>query len=400
MPLRQPLGLLTHRSLRRLIPVLIPVVLLCLAQAATAQAIRIGIVTDRSGPAADASLAAAVAAFDMRMESSGGVFGVPVEVLVADARSDPSRTRAELERLAVEEGVHAIVCCATPAAARMAREVAEQHDVLLLALAHIEQAGGGWTFGLAPDERTELRAIVSHAYGEGKRALALMTLENAFGDAAKRILEEELPVAGMELVETQRYAPDVTVLTPEALWVATRLPGAVVVWGLPQDTEVAVDALRRRGYEGPLYVRSGLVDTDAWDRIARRGVRMAVAPILVAAAAPDDAAGDAGRYSAARSLADMLNALYGLRDISAEAARAWDGLALLQGAAEQAALYGVPPEDVASYRLALRDAAIALPPVQGAGGSYDLDERSNQAALPGGLAIGEVRDGRLIPTAP
>lgn len=399
MPLRQPPRHPSFRAFRRPILAFVAVLMLCLASAAAAQSIRIGVIVDRSGPAADASLDAAISAFGTRMATSGGVFGTPLEVLVADGRSDPSRIRAELERLVVDEGVHAIVCCTTAAAARVAREVASQHDVLILALAPTDGAGE-WAFGLAPDQRTELRAIVSHAYGEGKRALALMTLDNAFGDAPQQILEEELPVAGMELVETQRYAPDVAVLTPEALWVATRLPGAIVVWGLPRDTRVAVDALRRRGYEGPLYVRSELVDSDAWDWIGRRDVRVAVAPILVEDAAPSAAPGLAEPFDAVASLADMLFALFGVRDVSADAARAWDGLALLRDAAEQAALYGVPPEDVAGYRLALRDAAIALPPFPGAGGSYDLDERTDQAALPGGLVVGEMRNGRLVQIEP
>jgi branched-chain amino acid transport system substrate-binding protein len=240
--------------------------------------------------------------------------------------------------------------------------------------------------------------MVAHAYAEGKRAVALMTLDNAFGERASGALEEELGVAGMALVAVERYAPDIGVLTPEALWVITRQPGAVLVWGLPRDTGVALDALRRRGYEGPIYVRNAVLadPSRAMPAGDLANVRFPVPPILV-----DDAPeGAADELQAAVALVDYLRGVYGIRDVSAEAARAYDGLDLLRDAAEQAALYGVSPEDVPGYRLALRDAAIALPTWIGAGGTYDLTDQAGTAALPAGLAIVEVRGGRRVAVVP
>ena len=390
------LGYTCGMRVRNIAGLLLACLLACLLGLAAAQSIRVGVVVDRSGPAADAALDAAIGAFQARTASAGGVFGAPFEVLVRDGRSDPNHIRGELQRLVQQDGVHAIVCCDSQPAVRVAREVAEEHGVLVLALGAGDGGSAGWLFGLGADDRTELRAVVSHVYAEGKRALGLMTLENAFGNAPVRVLEEELPVADMELIAVERYPPDARMLTPEALWIATRLPGAVVVWGLAPDTAVAVDALRRRGYEGPLYVRSGLLaDDSGWERIARNRVRAAVAPVVA-----DGSTSQASDSSAAAVLSDMLFTLYGVRDVTAAAGRAYDGLALLRDAAEQAALYGVPPDDVAGYRLALRDAAVALPPYLGAGGAYDLEERSDQAALPSGLIVVEATDGRLIPLAP
>lgn len=373
-------------------------ILLLVGTSASAQAIRIGVVVDRTGAGASAAMEAVLAAFQTRARTSGGVFGVPFEVIVRDDRGDPARTRAEVEQLIAQEGVHAVVCCSGSATARVAASLAQASGTLVLTAGMIERAPAGWAFTLEPAERTELRAIVSHAYAEGKRALALMTLSNAFGDLATQILEEELGAAGLELVATERYRPDASVLTPEALWVATRQPGAVVVWGLSADSGVAIDALRRRGYGGPIYARSDAIAAagPGIDAGLLGGVRFAVAPISV-----DDGplAGDP-TFEAAASLTDFVLALYGIRDVPADAARMYDGLDLLRAAAEQAAVYGVSPESVSAYRVALRDAAIALPPFAGAGGSYDLDERTNQAALPAGLVLVEVRAGRRVAVVP
>lgn len=365
---------------------------------AVAQSIRVGVVVDRTGPGASSAVDAVLDAFETRLASAGGVFGMEFDVIVRDGRSDPSRVRAELLDLVRVEGVHALVCCASATSARVAEEVAAEHGVLTLVLDAAPGSGGGWLFGLGPDERTELRAMVSHAYAEGKHALALMTLDNAFGDRAAEALEEELGVAGMELLVTERYPPDVAVLTPQALWVATRQPGAVIVWGLSQDTEVAVDALRRRGYEGPIYARGTVLGDPSAGMGAGefRNVRFPVAPIRV----DDAAAGATGALEAAVALADYLRGLYGLTDVSAVAARAYDGLDLLRDAAEQAALYGVSPDDVPGYRVALRDAAIALPEWFGAGGTYELEDRGGSAAVPGGLVIVDVRDGRRLAVVP
>lgn len=362
---------------------------------AQGQAIRIGVVVDSSGPGSDPAVEAALAAFADRSSSAGGVFGAPFEILVRDSRSDPSRVREEITRLVVEDEVHAIVCCESQPSASAAEAIAEEFGVMTLTLAPSTGGPGGWTFGLGPSERTALRAVVSHAYAEGKRGIGLMTLDNPFGDLAQRVLEEELPVAEMELVVTERYPPDASVLTPEALWVATRLPGAIVVWGLPRDTAVAVEALRRRGYGGPVYARPALLE-EASGRLngdSLEGTRFPVAPIVADLR-------DVPEMEAARNLSDMLYGLYGVREVSPAAARVFDALTLLRSAAEQAAVYGVPPTDTQAYRFALRDAAVALPPLQGAGGAYDLDERNDEAVLPVGLVMVELREGAFVPVTP
>lgn len=376
---------------------LLMLVACCAASIVLAQEIRIGVVVDRSGPAASAAIEAAIAAFDMRLRSQGGVFGIPVEVLVRDSRGDPRATATALELLATEDDVHALVCCHDVPSARTSAAVASEHGLPLLLLASPDIAPGPWWFALGPDARTELRGIVGHAYAEGKRALGLMTLDHSFGDLPERVLTQELGAAGMDLAVVERYPPDVDVLTPEALWVATRQPGAVVVWGLARDTRLAVDALRRRGYQGPVYARSDLFDgpSEGIDPSAFAGVRLAVAPILV-----DDAAVSTPSLAAAERLGDVLFGLYGIPDVSAAAARAYDALDLLHAAAEQAAVYGVSPSDVAGYRLALRDAAIALPDFVGAAGIYDLQEAGGQAALPQGLAVVELRGARWVAITP
>lgn len=378
-------------TLRMMLRLALIALLLLASGTAVAQSIRIGVVLDRIGASGGPAMAAAVSYFDSRTQRTGGVFGAPFEVIVRDGRGEPTQTRAEVERLILEDEVHAIVCCTRSASTELVHELAELHDVLVLALSPGPDADAGWLYGLGADQRTELRAIVSHSYGEGKSALALMTLDNAFGDLPERVLGEELEVAGMRLVAVERYSPAAEVLTPEALWVATRQPGAVVVWGLLRDTTVAVDALRRRGYEGPIYARADLAG-----ELGLQTVQFPVPPILVA----DARSVTAVEASAAAALSDAMSGIYGVADVTPEAARAFDALDLLRAAAEQAALYGVSPDATASYRLALRDAAIALPEFEGAAGRYDLDERTNQAALPGGLVIAEPVTGRLVPVGP
>ena len=375
---------------------LLMLVVYCATSIVMAQGIRIGVVVDRSGPV-DSAIDAAIAAFELRIQSEGGVFGTDVEVLVRDGRGEPAATAAALDLLVTEHHVHALICCQDERSAGAGAAAALAHGVPVLTLAPSDAPPNPWWFGIGPDDRTELRAIVGHVYAEGKRAIGLMTLDHAFGDLPERVLTEELAVAGMDLVVVERYPPNVDVLTPEALWVATRQPGAVVVWGLARDTHLAVEALRQRGYMGPIYVRADLLsDPSAGiDPAVYAGARFAVAPILV-----DDATAATPESEAAARLKDVLFGLYGVREVSKEAARTYDALDLLRAAAEQAATYGVSPTDAGGYRLALRDAAIALPAFTGAAGIYDLQEAGGQAALPRGLAVVELRDSRLVAVLP
>ena len=353
------------------------------AQGATASSWRVGVITSASAGSALGPLQARVAERAAATYASTGIFGAPLVVDVRDDGGDPRRAR-DLAQALIDEGALALVCCSSPAASERVSAVAEAAGVVLLGLDGVAPGPASWTLALRADARTQLTAVAVHVAEEGKSSMALMTLDNAFGDAAAEAFERALADAGRQAVGTVRYAPSATVLTPEALWAATREPGAIVVWGLTADTDRALSGLRARGWFGAAYVRAETVPAATWQRFALASdtpsappvagdpwwqVRSAVAPVSVVDLLPD---GHPNRPAAqaARGRIDALGQRLSPQDV-ASLALVDDALALVVEAFEQVAALGLPPGlPVSSVRQAVLDALLSAPPRALAAGTY------------------------------
>jgi hypothetical protein len=374
-----------------------------LASVANAQspAWTIGVVVSSSGAYADVGRPQATAA-----ERSGsalaqaGIFGLPLRIEVRDDGGDARRAEALAAELA-DAGAVAVVCCTTPAATARVAEVLDARATPHLALADADLTGRFWSFALVPDDRARLTAIAVDAAALGKTGLALMTLSTPFGDAALVAFERALADAGRSLAGEARYPAEATVLTPEALWIATRQPGAVVVWGLPSDLPLALDALRRRGYAGPVYVRAAALARAHWARLAPagaatavdddpwRGVRTPVPPAALAGRlAPDHPHAGAVDAFVGRVLGGDPGAA-GAEE-RAHMARVDDALVWLVEAFEQVVALGLDDAPT-TRRLATRDALVGAGPRLLAGGTYDAREGDPRTALWQGLVVAGVR---------
>lgn len=313
-----------------------------------------------------------------------------LQLVIRDDASSPEVARHEVRRL-IDEGVDVLICCSTARATAAIAQEANAAGVPTLALSDLPEEPGFWLFTVKPDRRHLLRAAVLFQVAKGQHRFGLMTLEGAFGEAVARDLALLIdPESAVRLVVEERYPANATVLTPEALWVATRLPETVFVWGTPADTALALEALRARGYGGEVVVSPEvLADADApgLRASALRDALVPVAPSAVADTLPPS------------HLTYGLTQAY-LRAVGAraapEGAYAYDAWRLVQEALEQAYTYGVASDDPQVYRSLLRDALIGMGPVAGAAASYDYREDDHVGVLSAALVLARLQGGRLV----
>ena len=367
------------------------------AQDAQGTAFRIAVIVSDVGADADrGELERRVAeAWSARQRGRGGIFGRPVTV---DVRSDGGSIEGAVRNaeIAIDRNAHAIVCCSASAASGRVAELAAGAGVPLLAPTTIpDEPFDGWAHALASDDATDLQATVRDIYGRGGRDLALMTLEGAFGDAARSSLDAFLAAPGLGVVADVRYPPDAPVLTPEALRTAVALPDAIIVWGLRNDTQLAIEGLRDRGWTGIVYLRPGVLDA------AVGGISLPVEGDVRLMVSPASAPGAIGGNPPGSARSVEARALGGgrleSRPLRADGARMHDALSLLALAFEQVSTYGIDIGDVASVRSALRDALVGLPPIDLAAGRYDLSMDEPTAARADGLVPVRLDEGRLMP---
>lgn len=379
---------------RRLLKAVALIVTLLLLGAALSQApLKIGVVLPHQESATSANWNEVLAARAWERDMNSRAGGLPVELVFRDGGTTPANTVPAITELVELEGVHAVVCCVTAVSATSsARQTA---SVPILSLQRPLEAEAGSPLVLSPGTLTVARAMAMDARQFG-RGVGLMTLDNAFGREIAAAVVAGLVEAGLPLSRAEDYPPGADVLTPEALLVAASEPSAVIVWGLPRDTRTAIEGLRARGYEGPIYlpwylarelpggVRTGLL----------RGARLATPPVVIDEELPVDHP----NRDALDRFRNVLARAYGAYGPTPEGALAFDALELLLGAAELATVYGVSPDDTAAFRQAVRDALVAMGPVNGAAGSYDYDGEEPNITLARGLVIATPDAGGLRPT--
>lgn len=183
-----------------------PVVTLILAAAALVAAvlwwmalpatpIRIGVLHSATGTMAlsEKPLVDAVRLEVEEINRSGGVDGRPLEMIVADGRSDPAVFAREAERLISEEEVSALFCCWTSASRKAVKEVVERHDHLLfypLQYEGLEQSQNIIYMGAAPNQQI-LPAVRWSLANLGYR-FYLVGSDYVFPRAANAIIRDQL----------------------------------------------------------------------------------------------------------------------------------------------------------------------------------------------------------------
>lgn len=382
MPSKSSLPLLTCLTL---------VALLLSGASLSAEPLRIGVVLPGRASTTSANWNEVLSARAWASSVQEGSAGMSVSLSFRDGGTTPANTTSALREL-LEEGMHAIVCCVTPVSASAAAAFAAELPIISMVAPNRVEADERSPLIIEAGPRAHARAM---AY-DARRFVAgvgLMTLDNAFGRTVTTAVVSGLEDAGLRLTRVETYSPQASVLTPEGLLVAASQPGAVIVWGLPRDSVLALDALRARGYEGPVYLPWHLAaEFPGGTRSTRlQDARLTAPPSELKDALPEEhfSSGPAERYR--RLLAEA----YGPYSPTTQGAKAYDALELLLDAAELALVYGVDPAATSRFRQAMYDALVAVGPVDGAAGRYDYDGDDPELALAEGLIIATPVEGRL-----
>ncbi len=344
--------------------------------------------------------------------------GIALELTLIDARgvSETEADAADLVNDLVDGGVHALICCNTPAEAAQLAPVAAAAALPLLTLAPLPASSNEttWVFSLAAEEVAVLERLLLEP---DLHPVGLMAPVGPVGDHAAALLEPVLlqPVqSGAARYPDNPAAP----LTPEALLLATQGPASVVLWDEGAGSIRAAEALAARGYEGDVIVRREVwTELGALGRAGLTGAKSVVSPALLGYTLADT-------HPSKGATSSFRRALVGLPGAPTMAAlelgaRAWDAALLLGLATEQVLTYSLDggsldgsgpdttspdasspdanPDAAATLRSALRDALIGLEPTDGAGGRYDFGEGSPNGLEPGSLVLAVWRGGQFRP---
>ncbi|GHF82000.1 amino acid ABC transporter substrate-binding protein [Kitasatospora xanthocidica] len=180
------------------------------------------------------------------VNSSGGIGGRPLELLVRDTAADPRRAVAAVDELAAL-GVPAI---AGEYHSVVAQAVAARADVLGLpylcssaVLSALTERPSEWVARICPAQAHGWRCYADFLLGAGHRRIAVAIQPNVYWTSGTGILREHLTPHGATLVEL-----DLTTLSPTAVADGLARHGAtalLLLAGAPDAAGAVVEAVRK-----------------------------------------------------------------------------------------------------------------------------------------------------------
>lgn len=312
-----------------------------------------------------------------------------LEFIYADDKSDPGVAVAELNRMVIEDQIDAVICCTTTPASLAIREAIEQHGVLQMSVAAGAEiveppSERPLSFKTPYTDRAVQVAAVEDMKTNGVESVAVLHLDDSYGESGRDALYEAAEDAGIEVVATAAYGRDSTDVTAQALSLRAASPDAYVVWGILPSANVAQSALFNIGVTEPTYHSFG-VTTPSFMELGGEsveGVRIAAGRLV----AHGDVEAEDEESEAIRNFADAFRAEFS-EEVTALSGFAYDAAGVLSAAAKEAG-----HTSGEEFRVALE----GITDYVGVTGTFTYSPEDHSGIDHGSLSIIEVRDGEYV----
>jgi len=197
------------------------------------------------------------------INSKGGINGHPIELIIYDDESDPTKCNLMVKKLIKNDNVPVIIGPSTSGTSLAVVGVAEEEQTPLISCAAshkivtpIDQRK--WIFKVAGSDSHVVGKMFDYMKEKGIKKIGIMTVSDGFGSSGREELLRLAPEYGIEIVADERYGPKDTDLTAQLTKIRAAQPQAVVNWSTGPTQVLAVKNWRDLGMQAiPLYQSHG-----------------------------------------------------------------------------------------------------------------------------------------------
>jgi branched-chain amino acid transport system substrate-binding protein len=197
------------------------------------------------------------------VNAEGGINGHPLELIIYDDETDPTKCNVAMKKLISQDQVPVIIGPSTSGTSMAVVGVADKDQVPLISCAAaktivlpVEERH--WVFKVAGSDIHVSQRIFDHMKSKGISKVAVMTASDAFGASGREELLAFAPQYGIEIVADERYGPKDTDLTAQLTKIKGTAAQAVVNWSIGPTQVLAVKNWRALGMDNlPLYQSHG-----------------------------------------------------------------------------------------------------------------------------------------------
>jgi len=175
-----------------------------------------------------------------QINAKGGVNGHPLELIVMDTETNPTKATLAVKKLMTQENVLAVVGPSASGITFAVMPLAEKHQTPLVSCAasykivHNSDTGKPypWVFKTPQSDTMAVEANYTYLKSKGWTKIAIMSVTSGFGASGRSELIRLAPEYGMEIVADEKYGPKDTDMTVQLTKIKSLNPQAIINWSV------------------------------------------------------------------------------------------------------------------------------------------------------------------------
>ncbi len=227
------------------------------------------------------------------INEAGGIDGRKLETVIYDTEGDPSKAVMSTSKLINKDRVDAIIGPSRTPTTLAVMPMIEKAKIPFISCAagkKIVEPVKPWVFKTAQSDVLAVASILQHMKKQGIKTLAVLSVENAFGESGKEELLEQAPEFGLQVVRAESFGATDSDMTAQLTKIRKENPEALVCWGTNPGPAVVTKNVRQLDMDIVLYQSHGVASPKFIELAgeAAEGVYLPTGKILVADLLPQD----------------------------------------------------------------------------------------------------------------
>ena len=359
------------------------------AQAQQPKVWKIGAVIPITGPGSVFGEAGRNSAlmFQEEINGSGGINGVPIEVIIYDDQSSESKAVLSVNKLIDNDGVVAIIGSYLTGPVMAILPVVQKAEIPLIACSGSSppvEPIRKWVFKTPYTDRKATERYLMDMKKRGITKLAILSVSNALGDSVSKHFNEQAPEMGIKIVAHERHEQKDTDMSVQLTKIRATDAQAIVGAVVGPPAAIISKNHQQLGMKIPIYLWYGVGDQTFLDMAgdAANGVRVAASKYI----APEQLPDSDPLKSYILSVKEKYEKKYGTKTSNMHVGGARDALSIIVQAIRQGG------KDPAS----IRDQIVKVRNLKGIWGVYNITEDDHVGLDPRDLIMVEVKNRKWV----
>jgi branched-chain amino acid transport system substrate-binding protein len=358
--------------------------------------IKLGAFFALSGPAAPIGTPTKLVAEMVvkKINQEGGINGRPLELVIGDTESDPTKAATIAKKFIFADKVAAIIGPTSTGEGMQVKKIVEEAGVpTFMTVGGDPVIMGGEKFGsfnyvFKSPQRSSTAVKKLYGYLKDKKLtkVALLTASDPFGKDGAVWLKKLAPDFGLTLVAEESFGPKDTDMTPQLTKIKNANPQAIIVWTIGPAGAIVAKNKAQLGITLPLFQCHGQPGPEYIQLAgkAAAGDRMPATKLMAVGQLADK---DPQKKVIQEFIKLYTDAQYDKQfPINTHSGYAWDAIYIVTNAMKKA---GTDPK-------ALRAAIEGTKGYVGVSGIYNLTPEDHNGLDVDSMVIVQVKDGKFV----